>query len=462
VAARRIVVVGGGIAGLAAAYALRESGAHVTVVEGANRLGGKLQTSQVAGAAVDEGAETFLARAPEAVDLARAVGLGADLVHPATTAAGVVVAGTAHPLPPRTVMGVPSEAAALAGLLPASAVERVRAEPDTPGEPLTHDVAVGELVGRRLGRPVVDLLVDPLLGGVYAGRADLLSLQATVPALAAEAARHGSLVVAARAVLAGTATSAEPVFATLSGGLATLVFAVAAASGAQLLLGLPVREISRTDRGFRLIAGPVPQPTVLEADAVIVAVPAAPAARLLRDVAPAAAAELSTVDYASLAIVTLAYPPGTDLPDGSGLLVPAVEGRAVKAVTYSSRKWTHLTGGPVIVRASVGRYGDAAVLQREDAELAGLAAAEVAALAGVSVPPIATRVTRWGGALPQYAVGHLDRVRRVRAAVAAVPGLAVAGATYDGVGIPACIRSGQAAAAILAAGAAGQGHWRHD
>jgi protoporphyrinogen/coproporphyrinogen III oxidase len=473
-----VVVVGAGIAGLAAAHELRRRAPHlrVTVVEGAGRIGGKLNVSDVGGRPVDEGAEMFLVRVPEAVQLLDRLGLAGQVVHPATTAAGVVVAGTPRPLPAGTVMGVPARAEAVRGVLGDAAARAVAGEPDLPGEPLAADVPVGAYVRQRLGAVFVDRLVDPLLGGVYAGRADLLSLQATVPALFAALRQQPSLVRAAAA--AQRPDAGGPVFGTLPQGLGTLPAAVLAGSGAQLLLRCSVREIHRTAGGFRLVAGPVPDPTYLAADAVVVAAPAGKAGAMLRTVAPAAATELSGIDYASMAIVTVAYPPGTPPPPaaaplpgssrpagpapdeagvagppaGSGLLVPAVEGRAVKALTYSSAKWAHLSAGPLVLRASVGRYGEAGVLHRDDADLVGLVLAEVAALAGISAPPLATRVTRWGGALPQYAVGHTDRVRRIQAAVAAVPGLAVCGAAYEGVGVPACIRSAHTAVGqVLAA-----------
>ncbi|MGI8697292.1 MAG: protoporphyrinogen oxidase, partial [Mycobacteriales bacterium] len=240
-------------------------------------------------------------------------------------------------------------------------------------------------------------------------------------------------------------------FATLHDGLGDLPAAVAAASGAEILLGTAVCDITRTAAGFRLLTGPVPGRHYVDADAVVLAVPAGKSASLLRSTAPAAATELAGVEYASIALVTLAYRPGSTLPAGSGVLVPSTEGLAIKAITFTTQKWPHRGGGAVLLRASVGRHGDERVLQRSDGELAAVVAEQVALTTGIGSPPIDRLVTRWGGALPQYAVGHLDRVARIRAAVDGVPGLAVCGAAYDGVGVPACIRTGEQAAARIAA-----------
>ncbi|MBV9290827.1 MAG: protoporphyrinogen oxidase [Frankiales bacterium] len=440
----RIAVVGAGIAGLAAAHALREH--EVVVVEGAGRIGGKLSTSDVGGVDVDEGAESFLARVPEGLGLARAVGLGDEIVHPATTSARVWARGRLRPLPPRSVFGVPANARSLAGVL--SAPEVLRAAYDLaapmPDDDGAGDESVGALVGRRLGRAVVVRLVDPLLGGVYAGRADELSVRATAPQLAGAA---GSLMRAvARSV--PVTQSPAPVFASLRPGMGALADAVARRSGAEVVLGRPARSIERLAQGFRVVHGPTTDERWVAADAVVVAVPPAPAGRLLADLAPAAATELATIEMASMAIVTTVWPSdGLPSATGSGYLVPPDAGRPVKAVTFTSQKWSHVGApGSIVVRCSLGRHGDTAVLQRDDTDLVELAVAELSLTCGARGRPSATRVTRWGGALPQYAVGHLDRVARIKAAVAAVPGLAVCGAAYEGVGIPACIRSGQAAA----------------
>jgi oxygen-dependent protoporphyrinogen oxidase len=382
----------------------------------------------------------MLRRVPHAVDLACAVGLGDELVSPATGAAFVRARGRLLPLPAGTVLGVPADLVSLARseVLSPLGLARVPLDLVLAGGPVTEDVAVGELVGRRLGREVVELLVDPLLGGVYAGRADQLSQQATMPQLADAMTCNRSLILAARA---SRATADGPVFAGLPGGLGRLPAAVAKASGATIRTGTTVRALERRATGWRLTTGSTADPAYVDADAVVLAVPAAPAARLLRGVAAAAAAEVSEIDYASVAIVTLVLA-GETPGRGSGYLVPAVEGLTTKAVTFTSRKWG--LDGAAVIRASVGRYGDEVELQREDSELVRVVLDELERLVGPIGRLVDSRVTRWGGGLPQYAVGHVDRVRRIKAALP--PGLAVAGAAYDGVGVPAVIRSGQDAA----------------
>ena len=466
----RVVIVGGGIAGLAAAFFLRGRGALVTVLEGSPRIGGKLTTSEVAGIAVDEGAEALLARRPEGVDLIRALGLGDELRFPGTTTASIWTRGHFRSLPRRQFMGVPADLAELerSAILSSAGLARACEDTDRPATTRDGDVPVGAYVGARFGAELVDRLVDPLLGGVYAGRSDQLSFEATIPALAQASRRHASLATAASALLGPPADRTEPVFTTLAGGLGSLPRVLAAAGGAHVRTGAMVRELTRTQDGWRLTVGSAHSPEWIYADAVILALPARPASRLLSGLAGAAAAALGEIEYASMAIVTLAYP-GSAFPEpirGSGYLVPAVDGRPVKAVTFSTSKWPHLTdgvraagsragssdadrtAGPSlhVVRCSLGRIGEEAVLQRDDGDLVALAAGELAAATGVSGKPTDSRVSRWGGGLPQYTVGHLDRVRRIRDGVAALPGLAVCGAAYDGVGIPACIASARLAA----------------
>jgi oxygen-dependent protoporphyrinogen oxidase len=446
-----VVIVGGGIAGLAAAYFLRDSGASVTVLEGSGRLGGKLAVSEVGGVMVDEGAEALLLTRPEGSALVAELGL--DLVPAGTTSAGIWSRGVLRPLPKRQFMGVPSDLDELgrSGVVSDTGVRRAAQDLTAPATGRDGDVSVGTYVGTRLGAEVVDRLVDPLLGGVYAGLSAELSFDATLPALAAASRTHASLAQAAGSLLPSASGPQSPgppraVFGTLVNGLGELPDAVAKTSGATVRTGAMVRELARTgETGWRLTAGPASAPEYIDADAVILAVPARPASRLLGAIAPAASAGLGEIPYASMAIVTLAYPRGVfPAGRGSGYLVPAVDGHAVKAVTYSTVKWPHLLDELDIVRCSIGRIGEDALLQREDADLVSVAAAELALASGVSGVPVASRVTRWGGALPQYTVGHLDRVARVRAALP--DSLVVCGAAYDGVGIPACVATARIAA----------------
>ncbi|MFI6815205.1 protoporphyrinogen oxidase [Nonomuraea sp. NPDC050328] len=452
-----VVIVGGGISGLAAAWYLRESaGVRVTVLESSPRIGGKLHAGEVAGVMVDAGAEAMLARRPEGKELAKLVGLGDELMDPGTTSSAVYSRGELRSLPKGQVMGVPSDLTELvrSGVLSPAGVARVPLDQILPATLVRTDVSVAAYIRARMGAEVVERLVEPLLGGVYAGRADMLSLDATMPRVATLARSERSLLAAARQIAGETPKDAGPVFTTLRHGMGSLPAAVARASGAEIRTGVTVRELRRTESGWRLVAGPVPRPEVIEADAVILAVPAAPAARLLRAEVPKAADELARIEYASMAVVTLAYPRDAfpQAPDRSGYLVPAVERRPVKAVTFSSVKWPHLSKDFVILRCSIGRIGEEHLLQRTDAELISLATAEMADVMGVRGLPADSRVTRWGGGLPQYNVGHLDRVARIRAAVAVQPGLALCGAAYDGLGVPACIATASKAAARISVG----------
>ncbi|MFD4242871.1 protoporphyrinogen oxidase [Streptomyces sp. NPDC058525] len=464
---RHVVVIGGGIAGLAAAHRLLAEGVRVTLLEAGPRLGGKLLAGELAGVPVDLGAESVLARRPEAVDLAKAVGLGDALQPPATATAHLWTRGALRPMPRGHVMGVPGDLGPLAasGVLSPEGLARIEAEHALPPVEIGEDVAVGEYVADRLGREVVDRLVEPLLGGVYAGNAYRISMRAAVPQLFEAARTHTLLGDGVRDLQRRAQTQpqpAGPVFAGIDGGIGRLPVAVAEAcraAGARIVTGAPVRELVRTPGGWRVVAGA----EAVEADGVILATPAGPAARLLDGLAPAAAAELRGVEYASMALITMAFR-RSELPaavaggGASGFLVPPVDGRTIKASTFSSNKWAWAGTDPdlFLLRTSVGRHGDEEDLGREDAELVEVSLADLGAAVGLEARPVASTVTRWDGGLPQYPVGHLGRVARIRAAVAELPGLAVCGALYEGVGIPACVAgAGKAVDAVIAALGAG-------
>lgn len=457
--ARHVVVIGGGIAGLAAAHRLVTTGLRVTLLEATDRLGGKLMTGEIAGVQVDLGAESMLARRPEAVDLAGAVGLTDHLQPPATAAASLWTRGALRPMPTGHVMGVPGDPAALGGVLSPEGLARIAEERDLTPTPVGDDVAVGAYVADRLGREVVDRLVEPLLGGVYAGDAYRISMRAAVPQLFGAVKEGGSLLEAVRRIQERAAARQQtgPVFQGIRGGIGVLPGAVGdavRAGGGEIRTRTPVLGLTRNDAGWavRTEAG------VITADGIVLATPGWSASALLAAESPAASAELAGVEYASVALVTLAFRRSDieareALRGRSGFLVPPVDGRTIKASTFSSNKWHWVADAApdlFVLRTSVGRYGEEDHLHREDGELVAVSLRDLAEATGLAARPVDTEVTRWIGGLPQYPVGHHTRVARIRDEVAKLPALRVCGAIYDGVGIPACIASAQQAADEIA------------
>jgi len=449
------VVIGAGVTGLAAAFALADSeGARVVVLDSSWRAGGKIATEPFAGVPLDLGPDSFLARVPHAVDLCGRLGLGDELIAPATGKAWLWVRGRLRPLPEGLVLGVPSNLAAVArsGILSPAGVARAALDLVLPRPAAEGDRSVGDVVAGRFGAEVHRRLVDPLLGGIHAGRSELLSVAATAPQLDAAARRGRSLLLALRRAAPPPTPggAVPPVFLSHPAGLERVVDALTgrlAAAGVELALGEAATSVERgagpgwavrTDRRR------------IDADAVIVCVPAPATAGLLDGVAPRAGAFARSVEHSSVVVTALAYR-ASDVParlDGSGFLVPRTEGRLLTAGTWTSSKWPHLApAGLVLVRASAGRYGDERALQLDDTELVGALHAELAEAMGLSGPPVEHRVTRWPGAFPQYTVGHLDRVAAAEAELAGLPGLEAAGAAFRGLGIPACIAQGEAAAA---------------
>ena len=459
----RVVVVGAGIAGLAVAAAIRRDrpDVEVVVLEAGDRVGGKLRLQEVGGVTVDVGAESILARRPEGVALAEASGLADRVVHPATTSAQIWSRGQLRRMP-RSVLGVPVDSKELAesGLLSRRGLARAAMDGVLPPTEIgDSDVSIGWLIEERFGRELLDRLVEPLLGGVYAGHARELSARAAAAQVVALLDKDRSLMKAAAATV-DPRPSAGPVFAGIVGGVGRLAAAVASGGPGQALdvrLRTTVRDLERTPDGrWRVVTGPAIAPEVVTADAVVVATPAAASSRLLAGLVPDAAAELGRMEYASMAVVTLAFEAET-FPGvvGSGFLVPPVDGRRVKAATYSFQKWDWVrqaAPGLRMMRTSLGRHREEHELQVPDDELVERSLLDLADAIGLAVRPVDWHVQRWGGGLPQYAVGHPDRVRRIRASVGAVPGLAVCGAAYDGLGIPACIASAELAARDVLSG----------
>ena len=444
---RRVAVVGGGVTGLATAYYLRRAGMTVTVVEAGDRLGGKIQTLELAGVPVEAGPDTFLARVPWAVDLCRELGLGGELVEPATGKAFLWTGGRLKPLPERHVLGVPTALRPLirSGVLTPAGVARACLDLVLPRTSYGPDPSVSDVVRRRMGRQALERLVEPLVGGINAGRADTLSLAATARPIAEGAARSRSLVLGLRGAKQGPG---GPVFLGLAGGLGRLVDRLAEEVD-DVRLGTPVEEVVPHDGGYTL-RGPD-----IEADAVVVTVPSFAAAGMLASLSPAAAKLMAEIRHASVVTATMAYPPAA-VPrplEGAGMLVPRVEGRLVTACTWSTSKWPALAaGGMVLLRASAGRDGDERAMELPDAEIVRRLHDELAPVLDLQDRPEASLVSRWPRGFPQYDVGHHARVDAIEAALSTdAPGVFVAGAAYRGLGIAACVEQARRAAGLVGA-----------
>lgn len=456
-----VVVLGGGITGLAAAHRLVKDapGVRVTLVEAEDRLGGKIATERVDGFVIEAGPDSFLSSKPRGVGLSEEVGLGNRLigVTPREKRAFILHAGRLHDLPEGLTGLVPTRLGPLARSSLLSPVGKARIALDylIPARKGQEDEPLGAFVRRRLGDEAWERMVEPLMAGIYGGNGDDLSLAATFPQLREAERRHGGLirgVLAARAA-APPSTDDRPRSAFLkpAGGLGDLVHALERRlhdGGAAIRTGIAAASISRTGNTYdiRLDNG-----ETLTADALIVATPASAASHLLADIDSALAGELAAIPHTSSTIVTLAFR-REQIPHplaGHGYVVPRVEGSPILAGTWSSRKWAGVAPeGREVLRVFLGRAGmrsfDAASM--DDATLIALAREEVATRLGASGPPVFARVHRWLDGMPQYVMGHPERVVRIEQATLAHPGLLLAGAAYRGVGIPDCIASGERAA----------------
>ncbi|MDA3658216.1 protoporphyrinogen oxidase [Mycobacterium xenopi] len=448
---RSYCIVGGGISGLTAAYRLRAlvgDDVTITVFDPADRLGGVLRTERVGGQPVDVGAEAFVVRRPEVPALLAELGLSDR--HLGTTGARPLIysQGRLHPLPSGTIAGIPSSAAAMAGLVDEATVARIAAEP---GRPLDwragDDPVTAALVADRFGPQVVARSVDPLLGGVYAGSAATIGVRSAAPGLAmALDGGAASLTDAVRAAL--PAVTDGPVFGAVDGGYAVLVDELIRRSGLSWER-VGVERIEPAGPGWTLCDGAGGQ---WRADGVILAVPAPRLAGLVAAIAPRSAAAARRIACASSVVVALAVPPGTGFPEQSGVLVASGEALHAKAITLSSRKWGRRSGLE-LVRLSFGRFDDDVGCRATDDELLAWAVGDLATVFGVTVEPVDVRVRRWVDAMPQYGPGHADIVAEIRAGLP--PALAVAGNYLDGIGVPACIAAARRAVSeLLGAGVA--------
>jgi protoporphyrinogen/coproporphyrinogen III oxidase len=454
----RAVVIGGGIAGLAAVHRLvqlvssEEPREWPVLVERRSSVGGKLLTERVDGFVVEAAADSFLSRKERGVGLCEELGLRHELIgrRPEHARTFVRKGRGLHPLPEGLTGTIPTNLDALSesSLLSPEAKARLAAEVDLPPDTKRSDESVAGFVSRRLGPEAWANLVEPLVTGIYGGDGTQLSLQATFPQLRTLELEHGSVL---RGLASAPASAGSvPPFVTLRSGMDVLVRALCSRLEGRMraVSGRSAVGLRRTGEGW--VVGLDDRSTV-DVDAVILAVPAFEAASLLAGVDPDLAELHSEITYASSAIVTLAYRE-EDVPplDGYGYVVPRVEGTDVLACTWTSRKWSgRAPEGTVLIRVYAGRFGGRDVTEMRDGELLGLARGELALL-GISAEPILTRFHRWSRGMPQYVLGHVERVERIEAALEAHPGLAVAGAAYRGVGIPDCIRSGEEAADSVA------------
>ncbi len=447
-------VVGGGISGLTAVYRLRAAAgddAQITLLDPADRLGGALRTEHVGGQPMDVGAEAFVVRRPEALALLAELGLADRRVSTTGARPLIYSRGRLHPLPARTVVGIPSSAESVAGLVDDTTIAQIRDEPARPLQwRVGSDPPVAQLVADRFGEQVVARSVDPLLGGVYAGSAATIGVRSAAPALAA--ALDGGAASLTEAVRSALATVTDgPVFGAVQGGYRVLVDELVR-RGRPRWVRSAVQRIERTEQGWALFDA---TGTRWPADAVILAVPAAQSARLVDGIAPRTAAAAHRIHSATSAVVALAVPlkrQAAAFPEHSGVLVASGEPLQAKAITLSSRKWgLERAGGDVeLVRLSFGRFGDDLLRRASDDQLLAWAVQDLATVFGVVVTPVEARVQRWSDALPQYGPGHGELVAELRAGLPAT--LSVAGSYLDGIGVPACIgAAGRAAAEVIRA-----------
>lgn len=455
----RAVVVGGGIAGLAAARRLERTtpGVEVVLVERDGRLGGKIATERVGGFVVEEAPDSFLSRKARGVGLCEELGLSGELQgRRAEHERAFVRRGRELHLLPTGLTGmIPTNLEALeqSALLSPAGRERLAAEVAIPPAPPGGDESIASFVTRRLGREAYEAIVEPLMTGIYGGDGELLSLEATFPQLRALELEHGSLL---RGLAAQPPrTDGRPAFVSLRGGMARLVDAVMVGfERVRVLKGRAVTRVTRDGASFRV---ELDDGSALEADGVVLAAPAFAAAELVADLDDELAALHAEIPYASSVVVTLAFEEGAigNPLDGYGYVVPRLEGTEVLACTWTSQKWAgRAPAGAHLIRVYAGRYGARDLTRESDADLLALARGELSLL-GVDVESTLTRVQRLPLAMPQYTLGHPERLARIEAALQEHPGLALAGAAYHGVGIPDCIRSGEDAAEAAARSLAG-------
>ena len=470
---KSVIVIGGGISGLAAAHALRrratEAGLSVdcTVLEAAPVWGGKIVTHRVGDLIMEAGPDSFLSQKPWALQLCDELGLGEQLINtnPMEKKAFVFSRGRLHELPEGLVTFVPHQLGPFlrSGLLSWGGLARMGLDLVIPKRRAEGDESVASFFRRRFGSEAFERMMEPLMAGIYAGDAEQMSLRATFPRFHELEQRHGSVIrgmMAARKARAQAGPGSAPsrtMFVTLRNGLGDLIAALVdrlqkdgvVLKPATRVAALRVRSHQLGRWMYDVISD---DGTAISADALILAIPAYGAAELVRPLSPAAAGLLEQIPYASTATISLVYEMqalATRL-EGSGFVVPRIEGRELLAATWTSLKWPFRTSAKdVSVRCYVGGVGREAVLRQEDEALIRGVRDELRAIAGITATPRYVEVNRWERAMPQYLLGHVELVGRIEAAMSRFAGLVLAGAAYRGVGIPDCIKDGTTAASAV-------------
>ncbi|MFT3773716.1 MAG: protoporphyrinogen oxidase [Minicystis sp.] len=468
---RRVVIVGGGITGLTAAYRLLRRGTDasgapitVTLLESRPRLGGNIQTERRDGFVIDAGPDAFVAARPHATALCKEVGLGDRLIGTSEKARKVYIRqdGVPHLLPEGVVLGIPTRLGPLVRTRLFSWPGKIRMGLDLvlPRRRGGADESVGSFMRRRLGREAVDRLAEPLLGGIYAGNVDALSVRAAFPQLLDLEQKYGSLIrgtLAQRAHRPAPRDKAPPsVFYSLLGGMGELVETLARSIdklGGIIRIGAEVEAVTAGNLDARFHVRVRGEGDPILADDVILASPAFAAADALDGLDRDLANRLRQIPYVSTATVTVGFP-RADVPhplDASGLIIPKGERRDVLAATFVSSKWSGRAPADVaLMRVFIGGYRDPGALAQSDDELVSLARRELEILVGVRARPVIARVFRYERGNAQPSLGHPERLARLRSLAARHPGLHLAGAAYDGVGIPDCVRQAEEVAARIA------------